>query len=305
MELRHLRYFVALAEELHFGRAAQRLAISQPPLSQQMHQLEQELGGPLFARTSRRVELTEAGRIFLPEARAVLARADEAVRIARRATRGEVGELRLGFTASAPLANVMPAIIRAFRERRPDVHLTLQEMLSHQQMQALRESALDVAFLRAPTDPAEADERVTAVELHREELLVFLHRSHRLARTRASQRVVLADLAEDYFVHFSREAGASTYDQFIDLCRAAGFRPRMRQEAREAATIIGLVAADLGVTLMASSFRHINLPSVVTRRLADPVPHLTTWLAHRTEDGSSVVRAFLDIAGKRSETAPE
>lgn len=300
MDLRHLRYFVALAEELHFGRAARRLAISQPPLSQQMHLLEQELGGPLFARTSRRVELTEAGRVFLPEARAILARVDRASEVGRRAMRGEIGELRLGFTASAPLANVMPAIIRAFREHRPDVHLTLQEMLSHQQVQALRDGALDVAFLRAPTDPAASDARVTAVELHREELLLFLHRSHRVARTRAGQRVALADLSEDFFVHFSREAGASTYDQFIDLCRAAGFRPRMRQEAREAATIIGLVAADLGVTLMASSFRHIHLPSVVTRRLTDPVPHLTTWLAHRTDDGSAVVRAFLDIAGTRS-----
>jgi DNA-binding transcriptional LysR family regulator len=304
MELRHLRYFVTLAEELHFGRAAQRLAISQPPLSQQIQQLEEELGGPLFARTSRRVELTEAGRVFLPEARAALARTEQATEIGRRATRGEIGELRLGFTASAPLANVMPAIIRGFRERWPDVHLTLQEMLSHQQMQALRDGALDVAFLRAPTDPTQADAQVTAqvtaVELHREELLVFLHRSHRLARTRASQRVVLADLAEDFFVHFSREAGASTYDQFIELCRAAGFRPRMRQEAREAATIIGLVAADLGVTLMASSFRNINLANVVTRRLAEPAPHLSTWLAHRTDDASAVVRAFLEIADRHA-----
>jgi DNA-binding transcriptional LysR family regulator len=300
MELRHLRYFVTLAEELHFGRAAQRLAISQPPLSQQIQQLEAELGGPLFARTSRRVELTEAGRVFLPEARAALARVEQAGEIGRRATRGEIGELRLGFTASAPLANVMPAIIRAFRERRPDVHLTLQEMLSHQQMQALRDGALDVAFLRAPTDPTEADPQVTAVELQSEELLVFLHRSHRLARTRASQRVVLSDLAEDFFVHFSREAGASTYDQFMELCRSAGFQPRMRQEAREAATIIGLVAADLGVTLMAASFRNINLANVVTRRLTEPAPHLSTWLAHRTDDGSAVVRAFLEIADRHA-----
>lgn len=298
MELRHLRYFVVLAEELHFGRAARRLAISQPPLSQQIQQLEEELGGPLFARTSRRVELTEAGRVFLAEARAALARAEQAQEIGRRATRGEIGELRLGFTASAPLANVMPAIIRAFRERRPDVHLTLQEMLSHHQLQALRDGALDVAFLRAPADPTQADMQVTAVELHREELLVFLPRSHRLAHTRASQRIALADLAEDYFVHFSREAGASTYDQFIELCRAAGFTPRMSQEAREPATIIGLVAAGLGVTLMAGSFRNIRLANVVTRHLAEPSPHLSTWLAHRTGDGSAVVQAFLEMAGR-------
>lgn len=298
MELRHLRYFIALAEELHFGRAAQRLAISQPPLSQQIQQLEDELGGPLFARTSRRVELTEAGRVFLPEARAALARAEQAGEIGRRATRGEIGELRLGFTASAPLANVMPATIRAFRERWPDVHLSLQEMQSQHQLQALRDGLLDVAFLRAPRDPTQADARVTAVELLREELLLFLHRGHRLALTEPGRRVAISELADDYFVHFSREAVISTYDQFMDLCRAAGFEPKMRQEAREAATIIGLVAADLGVTLMAASFRSINLPNVVTRRLAEPAPHLSTWLTHRTGDTSAVVQAFLEIAGE-------
>ncbi len=299
MDLRHLRSFVVLAEELHFGRAAQRLGLSQPPLSQQIQALENEIGGPLLARTSRRVELTEAGRLFLPEARAVLARMAQAMQIGQRAARGEVGELRIGFTASAPLANIMPALIHAFREARPAVHLTLQEMLSTQQIQALRDNALDVAFLRAPADPTAADDSVTAVELHREELLLFLHANHRLAQTPPAARIQLGELAGDPFVHFSAEAGASTSEQFYALCREAGFRPRISQEAREAITIIGLVAADLGVSLMASSFRSINLPHVVTRRLAEPVPHLTTWLAHRAGDASAVVKAFLDLAQKR------
>ncbi|MCK0196224.1 LysR substrate-binding domain-containing protein [Ancylobacter sp. 6x-1] len=299
MDLKHLRSFVVLAEELHFGRAASRLGISQPPLSQQIHLLEETTGGPLFARTSRRVELTEAGRLFLPEARAVLLRMDEAMLVGQRAVHGELGELKIGFTASAPLANIMPTLIHAFRQTRPDVHLTLLELLSSLQVQALRDGRLDVGFLRAPSDPAAQDDEVTAVALQSEELLVFLHAHHRLAALPPEARLVLAELKDDAFVHFSAEAGASTSGQFHALCREAGFEPRIIQEAREASTIIGLVEAGLGVTLLASSFRSISLPHVVTRRLAEPVPLLTTWLAHRTHDPSPVVAAFLALAARQ------
>ncbi|MCS0502683.1 LysR substrate-binding domain-containing protein [Ancylobacter mangrovi] len=295
MDLRHLRYFTALAEELHFGRAAQRLGISQPPLSQQIHALELELGAELFIRTSRRVELTEAGRLFLAEARAVLSRAEQALIVGQRAGRGEIGELRIGFTASAPLASIMPTLIHTFREQRPDVHLTLREMLSHQQMQELLDGSLDVAFLRTPADPSLMDPRIAAIELQREELLVFLPKSHPLARTSPRHRIALAELHQDVFVHFSREAGAITYDQFIELCRAAGFRPRIGQEAREAVTIIGLVAAGVGITIMAASLRNIRLANVVTRRLAEPAPCLSTWLAHLSEGASPTTQAFLAL----------
>ncbi len=295
MDLRHLRYFSVLAEELHFGRAARRLGISQPPLSQQIHALEQELGAELFARTSRRVELTAAGRIFLPEARAVLARAEQALTIGRRAGRGEFGELRIGFTASAPLATIMPTLIHSFREQRPDVHLTLREMNSHVQMQELLDGGLDVAFLRTPEDPALADPRIATVEMQREELLLFLPRSHAVARRGVRRRIALSELEPDAFVHFSREAATSTYDQFIELCRQAGFRPRIVQEAREAATIIGLVAAGVGLTIMAASFSNIHFENVVTRRLAAPSPSLATWLAHRPEEASPITEAFLAL----------
>ncbi|WP_038357619.1 LysR substrate-binding domain-containing protein [Bosea sp. UNC402CLCol] len=295
MDLRHLRYFAVLAEELHFGRAAQRLGISQPPLSQQIHALERELDAELFARTSRRVELTAAGRIFLPEARAVLARAELALTIGRRAGRGEIGELRIGFTASAPLATIMPTLIHSFREQRPDVHLTLREMNSHVQMQELLDGGLDLAFLRMPDDPALADPRLATLEMQREELLLFLPRSHRLGRSPARQRVALAELERDAFVHFSREAATSTYDQFIELCRQAGFRPRIVQEAREPATIIGLVAAGVGLTVMASSFANIRFDNVVTRRLTEPAPSLATWLAHRPDQASPAIEAFLAL----------
>lgn len=295
MDLRHLRYFVVLAEELHFGRAAERLGISQPPLSQQIHALEQELDAELFARTSRRVELTAAGRIFLPQARAVLAQAEQALIIGRRAGRGEIGELRIGFTASAPLATIMPTLIHSFRAERPDVHLSLREMNSHVQMQELLDGGLDLAFLRTPNDPALADPRIGTLEMQREELLLFVPKSHPLGRSPARRRVALTELERDAFVHFSREAATSTHDQFVELCRQAGFRPRIVQEAREAATIIGLVAAGIGLTVMASSFANIRFENVVTRRLTEPAPTLATWLAHRTDNASPALGAFLAL----------
>jgi DNA-binding transcriptional LysR family regulator len=153
MELRHLRYVVALAEELHFGRAAARLGISQPPLSQQIQALEAELGARLFERSNRRVALTEVGRLFLEQARMVLAAADRAAEVARRAQRGEIGEIRIAFTASAPFTTLIPQTIFAFRRSHPDVHLQLQEMPTRQQIEALAERRLQIGFLRNPTFP--------------------------------------------------------------------------------------------------------------------------------------------------------
>ena len=177
MELRHLRYFIAVAEELHFGRAAQVLGISQPPLSQQIQALEQEVGARLFERTNRRVELSEAGRLFLAEARLVLAQVDKAADVARRAQLGQLGELKIGFTSSAPFNSSIPQAIFAFRQAFPAVHLALQEMSSKEVAEALVDESVQVGIMR----PLPLPESLVAVELFREPLVAIIRADHPLA----------------------------------------------------------------------------------------------------------------------------
>lgn len=300
MELRHLRYFVVLAEELHFGRAARRLGISQPPLSQQIRALEDELGAALLMRTSRRAELTEAGRLFLREARKTLAQAERSGEIARRAQRGEIGELNIGFTPSAPLTRDFRAIVHAFGLAFPAVRLTFQELSTRQQIEALLGGQIDIGFLRTdgtrPALPASLSAAATAEE----ELVAFLSDDHPLARTAARARIPITGLADDPLLLFSRELGGGTYDQVLALCRRAGFSPRLGQEAREAVTLLGLVAAGLGVTILASSYRRIRYDHVVMRRLAPPIPIAATWLTHNRDDPSPLVRAFAALATSRA-----
>ncbi|MDU2611008.1 MAG: LysR family transcriptional regulator, partial [Pseudomonas aeruginosa] len=192
MELRHLRYFIAVAEELHFGRAAERLGISQPPLSQQIQALEEEIGARLFERTNRRVELTDAGRLFLDESRQVLAQVDKAVLLARRAHLGELGELKIGFTSSAPFTSTIPSSIHAFRKAYPDVHLDLQEMSSRQVLKALLEESLQVGVIR----PLALPDAVHWVELFREPLVAVLRADHPLAAG-SEDGLAIAALAEE------------------------------------------------------------------------------------------------------------
>ena len=294
MELRHLRYAVALAEDLHFSRAAARLGISQPPLSQQIQALEDELGARLFERTNRRVALTEVGRLFVDQARLVLAGADRAVEVARRAQRGEIGQVRIAFTASAPFTTLIPQTIFAFRQAYPDVHLELQEMATRQQIEALAERRLQVGFLRNPTFPPVPD-TLAVRELFRDPLVVALHADHPLAAG-APAPMPLADLADEAFVCYPRDAGTSLYDQMIGLCRDAGFSPRLGQEAREVSTIVGLVAAGLGVSLLPASLQRIQVEGVVFRRLTDPGAFTTMWLTWRHDETSPAARAFIDLA---------
>src|SRR5215468_554929 len=239
MELRHLRYFVALSEELHFGRAAQRLGISQPPLSQQIQALERSLNAKLFARTNRRVELTDAGRAFLTEARATLAQAERAVAVVGQAERGEIGEIRIGFMPSAPLIAPFTRTVLAFRRDFPGVRLILQEQVTTQQIDALVEGSLQIGFIRSPGVP-ELPDPLAAVEISREPLVAFMRADHPLAHTRG-RALPLAAFAAEPFVFFPRGSGTSLYDQVMELCRKAGFNPRIEQDARGNATILGLV----------------------------------------------------------------
>ncbi|MCO3626408.1 LysR family transcriptional regulator [Pseudomonas aeruginosa] len=295
MELRHLRYFIAVAEELHFGRAAERLGISQPPLSQQIQALEEEIGARLFERTNRRVELTDAGRLFLDESRQVLAQVDKAVLLARRAHLGELGELKIGFTSSAPFTSTIPSSIHAFRKAYPDVHLDLQEMSSRQVLKALLEESLQVGVIR----PLALPDAVHWVELFREPLVAVLRADHPLAAG-SEDGLAIAALAEEPVVFFPRSYGTGLYDQVIALTRQAGFSPRIAQEASEAMTIIGLVSAGLGVSILPASFRRTRVDGVVYRTLSDPEATTAVWLVRRQNEGSPLALSFIDLVTREA-----
>ncbi|WP_122315847.1 LysR family transcriptional regulator [Pseudomonas cichorii] len=290
MELRHLRYFIAVAEELHFGRAAQSLGISQPPLSQQIQMLEHELGARLFDRTNRRVELSEAGRLFLEEARAVLAQVDKAADVARRAQLGELGELKIGFTASAPFTSSIPQAIFAFRQTYPDVHLALKEMTSKDVAERLEEKSIQVGIMR----PLALPDSLVSFELLREPLVAILRSDHPLALG-SEQGLYMSALAAEPFVFFPRSYGSGLYAQILDLAREAGFSPLITQEAGEVMTIIGLVAAGLGVTVLPASYQRMRIEGVVYRTLLDPAATSAVWLVQRKDEQSPMAKAFYEL----------
>ena len=290
MEFRHLRYFIAVAEELHFGRAAQVLGISQPPLSQQIQALEHELGARLFERTNRRVELSEAGRLFLQEARLVLAQVDKAADVARRAQLGELGELKIGFTSSAPFNSSIPQAIFAFRQAFPAVHLNLQEMSSTQVAESLVDESIQVGLMR----PLPLPDSLSMVELMREPLVAVLNADHPLVHS-SERGLHLAQLAEEPFVFFPRSYGSGLYAQLLNLARDAGFSPHFAQEAGEAMTIIGLVAAGLGVSVLPASYQRIRIDGVVYRTLLDQEAVTAVWLVQRKGVQTPMAKAFVEL----------
>lgn len=288
MELRHLRYALAVADELHFTRAAQRLGIGQPPLSQQIKLLEQELGTQLFHRMTRGVELTEAGAAFMPHARAALAAAQEAATAARRAARGEVGSLAIGFTSSASFNPRVPRIIGTFREQFPDLTLRLVENTTARLLDQLREGAIDVAFLR----PALGE--TDGLRLHRlpdEALWAALPARHRLAGAKA---IDLVDLAGEAFILYPRGNGRLLYDSIIAACRNAGFSPRIAQEAPQMASTVNLVAAGVGVALVPESMCQLHAHGVTYVPIAGDGPKAQLMAAHaRDRPMAPALRHFL------------
>ena len=293
IELRHLRYFVAVAEDLHFGRAAERLGISQPPLSQQILALERTLGARLFERTTRRVGLTEAGRLFFAEAKEVLAKVEHAAAMAERVHRGEAGELRVGFFGSAPFVTDFQRLVYGFRSSHPDVHLDLQEMPTFQQVDALLEGRLDVGFVR-PLGPT--PEALVLTELCREPLMAVMRPDHPLAST--SGALPISALAGEPFVLYARGIGTGLYQQVIDLCRNAGFAPQVRQEANATPTMMGLVAAGLGVSILPASLERLKFDGARFRPLADEGAVTGVCLARRYDDRSALVRAMFNAAAR-------
>lgn len=294
MELRHLRYFIAVAEELHFGRAAQVLGISQPPLSQQIQALEEELGARLFERTNRRVALSEAGRLFLDEARQVLAQVDKAADVARRAQLGELGEMKIGFTSSAPFNSSIPQAIFAFRQAFPAVHLNLLEMSSRDVAEALVEESIEIGVMR----PFPLADSLVAVELFREPLVAVIQAEHPLAEG-SENGLYIGALADEPFVFFPRSYGSGLYAQLLSLARQAGFSPHIAQEAGEAMTIIGLVSAGLGVSVLPASFQHMRIKGVVYRPLLDADSSTAVWLVQRKGNLSPMAKAFAELVTRK------
>lgn len=291
MELRHLRYFVAVAEELHFSRAALRLHIGQPPLSAQIQALEREVGAALLERTKRWVRLTDAGKLFLEDARRILSLADQAGETARRASRGEVGQLRVGFTSSMPFSEILPRVVNRYRQRYPNVNLSLQELPSMRQFEAIANRSLDLGFVRPPEVAIDRD--LSVITLRHDPLVLVMPTSHRLARRKA---VSFKDLSQEGFVMYSRDVGTGLHMQIHRLCRAAGFELLVSQEAREASTIIGLVAAGCGVSVLPASFQCIKMPGVCYRNITDRDATTALMLARRSDETSPMVEAFFQLA---------
>ncbi|MDB5975630.1 MAG: LysR family transcriptional regulator [Nevskia sp.] len=290
MELRHLRYFITVAEELNFTRAAKRLGMEQPPLSQQIRHLEEEVGTPLFQRLPRGVALTGAGGSFLLDAREILERVRLATEHAQRVARGNLGRIRVGMINSAPFHPFLPRLIREFGQRYPEVALSLEEDTTPELAEATRDGSVDVAFVRPLLGEA-AD--LVVETLFDEEMVVALPEGHRLTRLRS---LPLTALAKESFVLFPRPVGSGLYDEIISACRRAGFGPHIGHEVRQVTSIANLVAADLGVSVVPASMQQVLSTGVVYRPIEGDAPKARMSMAYRLDDPSATVRNMIELA---------
>ncbi|MEL6223640.1 MAG: LysR family transcriptional regulator [Cyanobacteria bacterium J06627_8] len=292
IELRHLRYFAAVAQTLHFGRAAEQLGITQPVLSDQIRRLETLLGVQLLYRTKRVVLLTEPGRMFLTDAMRVLSQTETAITTVQRAAQGTLGQLSIGYTGPA-LYTVLPEILRLFRDRYPDVELSLRECCTPEQESALLADDLQVGFLHPPIDAP-----LQQLEVLCEPMVVALPDDHPLAN---QSTLSMQQLANESFILFPQAVGPNLYSQIMMLCAQAGFSPHIAQEVTPQPTMIGLVAAGIGIALVSASMQSISRPGVVYRPLQEETPLLklaVTWKG-ASSHGSSTK------PGQQSKAMPE
>lgn len=296
MELRQLHYFLAVAETLHFGRAAERLHIAQQSLSFQIKQLEEELDVVLFERTTRSVALTPAGATLLAEVQVGLERISRGVELAQRVARGEGGRLYIGYT-STTLYNVTPPIIRSFRERFPQVEVVLRELVSPTLEQQLLSGDIDVGIglFNGVTKSG-----LTYETIHQEPVAVALPKGHRLAQR---PTLALSDLADERFVLYSRRAKRQSFDEIIALCHLAGFSPRIAQEADNESTVLGLVAAGLGVAIVASSISGVRSDEIAYRQLVEPPLIVQVAVAWKEGQSGPLIEELRQIA--REVTQPQ
>jgi DNA-binding transcriptional LysR family regulator len=303
MELRHLRYLIAVAEEGHITRAAERLGIQQPPLSRLIKAIEQETKIQLFRRVPRGVELTDAGRTFLDGARATFALLDRTLESARRAARGEEGRISVAYTSSAGFHPLVPGVIREFRETFPRVAVTLVDGHSSDLVDQIRGDKVDVAFSRLNIVKLEG---VAFHLLLHEPMVVAVPKGHALTRSHAGAALPLKALSDETFVvNRPRTVVAGISDDVFAACRAAGFNPRVAQEAPNVIATLPLVAAGIGVSVVPACLQHINIPGVAYFRLAGAMQlKLALGLASRRGETSAVVRQFVNLVRRRAKDYP-
>ncbi|MBE9192331.1 LysR family transcriptional regulator [Gloeocapsopsis crepidinum LEGE 06123] len=286
MELRHLRYFITVAEELNFSRAAERLHIAQPPLSQQIRDLEIELGVKLFERTKRRVELTTPGKVFLEKSRLALQQVEQAVIAVQKASRGEIGRLVIGFNSSATYS-ILPKILRVFREQCPDVELDLQELTTRQQCDRLHHNQIDVGILYLPIE----SETLSTMTILQESLILALAATHPLA---ALPEVSIKALTQEPFIMPPHHLGGGLYNQILRFFQQTNFIPNVLQEATQLQTTISLVAGSIGIALVPASLQNLQRSGVVYKTLQEPTPEIEIALAWRKQDSSPVLQNFIN-----------
>jgi len=297
MELRHLRYFVAVADELNFTRAARRLGITQPSLSSQIRQLETEMGTPLLRRETRGVELTEAGKLMFEEARVILAGVERAKTGVARRARGETGRINIGAAGATYFHPLIPAIIREFRKKHPDVVLTPEESNTLLLLACLRAGAVDLAFVRPPFSDTNG---LRFEPLVKEPILMVLPAAHPLARSKSAP---LSALAKERIILFSRTINPSVYDAILAAFARAGFSPHLAQEAPQVASAIPMVAAGLGVTLVPESMSRLHPEGVVFVAVEGPALPAEICLAYRRNQRSAAVRNFVTVARRQAQIA--
>ena len=295
IELRPLRYFVAVAEEMHFGRAAARLHMTQPPLSQTIQALESQLGTPLFSRTRRSVALTAAGRALLPEAQRLLMQAESLPALVQRAAAGESGQLRLAFVSSADYS-VLPIALREFRSAYPAVQIDLREATSDVQLEELAAGNIDLGILIPPV-PDKLKTILDYFPVLTEPLVLALPADSKLAT--ATRKVSLKSCAGLPLIIFPRRLAPALHDQILGCFRDAGLTPSIEQEAIQMQTIVGLVAAGMGIALVPHSVSNLKRPGVEYRALKEASPLVEIGLAWRRDNTSPVLQSFLDLIQKR------
>jgi DNA-binding transcriptional LysR family regulator len=289
MELRHLRYFVAAAEELHFSRAAERLNISAPTLTQQIQVLEADLGVVLFRRTKRSVALTEAGRRFLEEARATLRQAEQAAQVARQAARGEIGRLEIGYVTSASCLGLIPSVLASFHRENPWVELRLHRMETVRQLNALTQGQIDLGFLRPPLRYPSG---LTGATIWKQPFIIAMPQDHSLA---GENRIRVALLADEPLIASSVELELGFGGQIHEIAAEGKFTPRVVNRAPDILTILCLVAAGMGCAFVPASFRRVAMPGIVYRELAGPERNALLAAARRKDNPAPAMKAFMRV----------
>lgn len=293
MDLRQLRYFVAVAEAMSFTVAARNLNISQPPLSMHIRALEDALGTRLFDRTHRTITLTEAGVVFLEQARLTLSQMESAVRLTKLAGQGETGLLRIAFTNSVPLIPAFPQLIKRFRRQYPLARLEIVHMPTGPQLRALEDRSIDIGLMR-PAPQFQPPAHLRFVPLWNNELRVVMPSDHPLAAL--NRPLAIQELADEPLILFPRDISCGLHDQITQLFNDAGAVPHLGQEAREAVTILGLVAAGVGISLLPDVYTTLQTTGIHFAPLAAATTNCPLYLAHRTESPTDLTTRFVSLA---------